>query len=137
VKIYTRSGDDGTTGLFCGGRVRKDGTGPEAYGSVDEAVSALGSARAEAHGPLADRILTVQRELFAVGAELATDASNRDKLKDGVSRVTDDMVARLEADIDEVVEAISKIRGAVDELCAADHPLVRITVGLHRRCFRP
>jgi cob(I)alamin adenosyltransferase len=105
VKIYTRSGDDGTTGLFYGGRVRKDGTGPEAYGSVDEAVSALGTARAEAEGPLADRILAVQRDLFVVGAELATALSNRPKLEPEVSRVSGEMVARLERDIDEVVEA--------------------------------
>jgi cob(I)alamin adenosyltransferase len=45
--VYTRTGDDGTTGLLHGGRVGKDTTGPDAYGAVDEAVSALGAARAE------------------------------------------------------------------------------------------
>lgn len=103
MKIYTRSGDDGTTGLFHGGRVRKDSTGPEAYGAVDEAVSALGTARAEATGILAERILEVQRAMFVVGAELATDPGNRSKLRPGVSLVTGDMVSRLEALIDTVV----------------------------------
>jgi cob(I)alamin adenosyltransferase len=105
VSIYTRTGDDGTTGLFYGGRVRKDGAGPEAYGTVDEAVSALGVARASADGPMAQRIVAVQRELFVVGAELATGTQNRAKLSDGVSRVTDDMVGSLEGRIDEVVAA--------------------------------
>jgi len=103
VNIYTRTGDDGTTGLFYGGRVRKDDAGPEAYGTVDEAVSALGVARASAEGALADRILEAQRELFVVGAELATGAANRAKLTDEVSRVTDAMVQRIEERIDTVV----------------------------------
>lgn len=104
MDIYTRTGDDGSTGLFYGGRVRKDDAGPEAYGTVDEAVSALGVARAAADPALAARIVDVQRELFVVGAELATGASNRRKLSDGVSRVTDAMVESLERRIDEVVD---------------------------------
>jgi cob(I)alamin adenosyltransferase len=105
VNIYSRSGDDGTTGLFYGGRVRKDGAGPEAYGTVDEAVSALGTARAVADEGLARRIVDVQRELFVVAAELATGVENRGKLTDGVSRVTDSMVRSLEERIDDVVAA--------------------------------
>ena len=105
MKIYTKKGDDGTTGLFYGGRISKADAGPEAYGTVDEAVAALGIARAAADGDLAERILTVQRAMFVVGAELATDPSNRDKLEDGVSRVTAAMVDDLERSIDEVVEA--------------------------------
>jgi cob(I)alamin adenosyltransferase len=102
VKIYTRTGDDGSTGLFYGGRVSKDDTGPEAYGTVDEAVSALGAARAIARDHMADAILAVQRELFAVGAELATGAENRHKLKPGESLTTAGMVERLEQQIDEI-----------------------------------
>lgn len=104
VKIYTRSGDDGSTGLFYGGRVSKDDTGPEAYGSVDEAVSALGVARAAAETPMAEAILAVQRDLFVVGAELATGADNRRKLVPGVSLTTAEMVAALEVRIDGVEE---------------------------------
>jgi cob(I)alamin adenosyltransferase len=101
VKIYTQRGDDGTTGLFQGGRVAKDHTGPEAYGAVDEAVSALGIARAAATEPLAPQILDVQRDLFVVGAELAS--SKRESLEPGVSLATTEMVDRLEEAIDEIV----------------------------------
>jgi cob(I)alamin adenosyltransferase len=102
--VYTRTGDDGTTGLLFGGRVAKDTTGPDAYGVVDEAVSALGLARAEAErGSELDEILVrLQRELFVVGAELATAPENRTKLEPGVSRVTAEMVVALEPLIDDV-----------------------------------
>jgi cob(I)alamin adenosyltransferase len=102
VKIYTRKGDDGSTGLFHGGRVAKDDTGPEAYGTVDEAVAALGMARAAADGRLAERILEVQRALFVLAAELATAPDRRHRLEAGVSLVTPDMVEALERSIDEV-----------------------------------
>jgi cob(I)alamin adenosyltransferase len=104
VKVYTRSGDDGTTGLFHGGRVGKAEAGPGAYGTVDESVSALGVARAEAEpdSELWTLLLRLQRELFIVGAELATAPDNREKLRDGTTRVTAAMVAALEPIIDEV-----------------------------------
>lgn len=106
MKIYTRKGDDGSTGLFHGGRVAKDDTGPEAYGTVDEAVSALGVARALAEGDIAQRILDVQRALFVLAAELATGVNRRDRLQPGISLVTPEMVEALERSIDEV-EAVS------------------------------
>ncbi|MCB2223060.1 MAG: cob(I)yrinic acid a,c-diamide adenosyltransferase [Actinobacteria bacterium] len=106
MKIYTRSGDDGSTGRLYGGRVAKDGTGPEATGAVDEAVSALGVARAAADEETAAALLAVQRDLFVVGAELATETENRRKLADGVSRVTAEMVAALEPAIDGVVDRV-------------------------------
>ena len=104
MKVYTRKGDDGTTGLFYGGRVDKNDAGPEAYGSIDEAVSALGLARAEteAGSELHDLIERLQRELFVAGAELATAPANRAKLEPEVSLVTESMVTRLEPIIDEV-----------------------------------
>jgi cob(I)alamin adenosyltransferase len=104
MKIYTRTGDDGTTGLLYGGRVGKDGAGPAAYGEVDEAVSALGLARAEAEpgSELAELLVRLQRELFVVGAELATAPDNRRKLKPGVSLVTAEMVEALEPLIDDL-----------------------------------
>jgi cob(I)alamin adenosyltransferase len=103
-KVYTRTGDDGTTGLLFGGRVGKDTLGPGAYGAVDEAVSALGLARAEAErGSELDQLLVrLQRELFVVGAELATAPENRAKLEPGVTLVTDAMVEALEPIIDDV-----------------------------------
>ena len=112
MRIYTRKGDSGTTGLLFGGdRVSKADLRTDAYGTTDEAVSALGLARASI-GSATDRtearldelILRLQRELFVVGAELATHADRRDRLTDGVSRVTAEMVAALEGEIDSLEE---------------------------------
>jgi cob(I)alamin adenosyltransferase len=100
VKIYTRKGDDGTTGLFHGGRVAKDSAAPTAYGSVDETQAFLGLARAECDGELADVLLHLERDLWVVMAELATDVANRDKLQEGSSLVTESMVTHLEETID-------------------------------------
>ena len=101
-RIYTRTGDDGTTRLLHGGRVGKDSPGPDAYGAVDEAVSALGLARAEAErgSELDELLIRLQRELFVVGAELATAPDERTKLEAGVSLTTDEMVTALEPVID-------------------------------------
>jgi cob(I)alamin adenosyltransferase len=108
MKIYTRKGDDGTTGLWYGGRVPKFHGRPEAYGSVDEAASALGMARAAAErgGELYEDILRVQGELFVAGAELATAPAAAGRLEPGVSQVTRGMVDRLEADIDRYMDRV-------------------------------
>jgi cob(I)alamin adenosyltransferase len=108
VKIYTRKGDDGTTGLWYGGRVPKDDPRPEAYGSVDEAASALGVARAasEPDSELYADILRIQNELFVAGAELATAPEAAGRLEPGVSRTTPEMVERLEHDIDRYMERV-------------------------------
>jgi cob(I)alamin adenosyltransferase len=108
VKIYTRKGDDGTTGLWYGGRVPKFAGRPEAYGSVDEAASALGLARAAADrgGELYADILRLQNELFVAGAELATAPQAAERLQPGVSKVTTEMVERLESDIDRYMERV-------------------------------
>jgi cob(I)alamin adenosyltransferase len=104
VKVYTRTGDDGSTGLFHGGRVAKSAAGPSAYGTVDEAVSALGLARADTEpgSELNDLLIRLQRELFVAGAELATAPDRRHLLEPGVSRVTPEMVGALEPIIDDV-----------------------------------
>ncbi len=104
MKIYTRKGDDGTTGLLYGGRVRKYDAGPAAYGDTDEAVAALGVARAEcAPGDeLFEILVDLQRQLFVAGAELATAPGNRRKLVDDTTRVTAAMVDALEPVIDDV-----------------------------------
>ena len=99
--VATGRGDDGTTGLLFGGdRIRKDDLRTEAYGTVDEAVAALGMARAELGmkaqygalspnlGGLGEVILRLQRELFVVGAELATNPDHRDRQQDGTTRVS-------------------------------------------------
>jgi cob(I)alamin adenosyltransferase len=104
VKIYTRKGDDGTTGLLYGGRVSKDDLRTEVYGTLDEAVSALGIARAAGLSERGEELVVrLQREMFVAGAQLATAPENQDKLKDGVSRVTDAMVNQAESDIDELL----------------------------------
>ena len=105
-RIYTKTGDDGTTGLLYGGRVSKADLVPEACGTLDEAVAVLGLARAHAADPaLSDELLGLQRELFVVGADLATNPDQRAKLEPGVSLVSPEMVARLESRIDELVAA--------------------------------
>jgi cob(I)alamin adenosyltransferase len=107
VRIYTRGGDDGTTGLLYGGRVDKSDPRTEAYGTTDEAVAALGMARVFiADSLLADLVLRLQRELFVVGAELATATQNRHKLRPGVTKVTAEMVDALEETIDDYVGRI-------------------------------
>jgi cob(I)alamin adenosyltransferase len=103
-RIYTKTGDDGTTGLLYGGRVPKDDLATEAYGTTDEAVAALGVARALCDDEaMRTDIMALQRELFVVGADLATNPKKRKKLEAGVSLVTDKMVARLERRIDDLV----------------------------------
>ena len=107
MRIYTRGGDDGTTGLLYGGRVDKSDLRTEAYGTTDEAVAALGMARVFiADSLLADLVLRLQRELFVVGAELATAAENHHKLRPGSTKVTAEMVDDLEAVIDDYVARI-------------------------------
>ncbi len=109
MKVYTKRGDDGTTGLLYGGRVDKDDLRTTAYGTVDEACSALGLARAElledpGQQVLHDLVLRIQRELFVVGAQLATLSEHWDRLQPGVSQVDAEMVDALDGLIDASVE---------------------------------
>jgi cob(I)alamin adenosyltransferase len=109
VKIYTRKGDDGTTSLWYGGRVPKHHARTEAYGTLDEACSQLGVARALC-GPeqreLAGDILRLQDDLFIAGAELATAPEAAERLEDGVSRTTEEMVAAIEERIDRYMDEV-------------------------------
>ena len=108
MKIYTRKGDDGTTGLWYGGRVGKSSLRPEAYGEVDEAAAALGMCRAAAErdSELYADILRIQEELFVAGAELATAPEAAERLEPGVSKVTQAMVEQLESDIDRYMDRV-------------------------------
>lgn len=109
VKIYTKKGDDGTTGLWYGGRVEKSGPRTEAYGTLDEACSALGVARAlcgDGQEQLASDILALQNELFVAGAELATAPEAAERLEDGVSRINAEMVDALDAEIDKYMAQV-------------------------------
>ena len=103
VKIYTKKGDDGTTSLWYGGRVPKHHGRTDAYGSLDEACSALGVARAFCEPDQADLaadILRLQDDLFVAGAELATAPEAAKRLEDGISRTTTEMVDWIEQRID-------------------------------------
>ena len=103
-RIYTKTGDDGTTGLLYGGRVPKDDLVTEAYGTTDEAVAVMGLARSlTTDATMVEEIIVLQRELFVVGADLATNPDERARLQAGVSLVTADMTERLETRIDELV----------------------------------
>jgi len=101
--VATGKGDDGTTGLLYGGRVAKDDPRTEAYGAVDEAVAALGLARVElTDAGLADLsalTLRLQRELFVVGAELATNPEATDRQQDGLTRVSEQMLDDIEREL--------------------------------------
>lgn len=112
MTIYTRKGDDGTTGLLFGGRVPKDDDPIEVLGAVDETQAFLGLARAETgEGSELDQLLiTLERDLWVLMAEVATKIDDRDKLVDGSTKVTGDMVAALEANIDRYTERFAPIR---------------------------
>ena len=100
-RIYTKTGDDGTTALYFGGRMRKDDPPPRAYGAVDEAQAALGVVRAFTDSDeLAQLMVELERGLYVAMAELATLPANRPKLKAGVTLVGPDMVESLESLID-------------------------------------
>ena len=101
MKIYTKTGDDGTTGLFYGGRVNKDSALPRAYGAIDEAQAAIGLARAAVEDVELNEVLTlVCRGLYVAMAELATLPENRSKLEPGTTSVTTEMIEVLEQSID-------------------------------------
>ena len=108
ARIYTKKGDDGTTSLWYGGRVQKSDPRTEAYGSVDEAGSALGVARALSgdYEWVADDVLRIQNELFVAGAELATAPEASERLTDGVSRITAEMVDALDEMIDRYMDRV-------------------------------
>ena len=104
MSFYTRKGDDGTTGLYFGGRVRKDDATLAAVGAVDEAQATIGCARAEADrgAELDGLLLEVERHLYVLMAELATAPDNHHKLVDGQSRATQAMVDFLETHTDDL-----------------------------------
>ena len=111
MKVYTRTGDDGTTGLFGGGRVSKTHPRISAYGTVDETNAALGMARAALpDGSAADGLLArLQNELFVLGGDLATP----DETEYPVPRVEPAHVAALEADIDRLTADLPPLKNFV------------------------
>ena len=110
MKIYTRTGDAGETSLFDGTRVSKSDARVEAYGEVDELNAWLGLARASRLDPdLDEALVRIQRDLFALGAQLADPA---DKIADRVTKATigDDDVVRLEQLIDRLEAELPPLR---------------------------
>ena len=146
MRIYTRKGDTGTTGLLFGGdRISKADPRADAYGTVDEAVAVLGLARASigaatdrTEARLSELCLRIQRELFVLGAELATHTDRRKRLTDGVSRVTPAMVKALEAEIDELETLVEQPKEFVlpgESMTGAHLDLARTVVRrAERRC---
>jgi cob(I)alamin adenosyltransferase len=114
VKIYTKTGDGGDTGLFGGGRVPKDDARVEAYGDVDELNAVLGMARAVELMPRIDEVLVpLQRDLFAIGALLATP--DRDKMAQHLekARIDEHRIAELEQSIDDAESELEPLRAFV------------------------
>ena len=110
MKIYTRTGDGGETSLFDGTRTRKDDARVDAYGEVDELNAWLGLVRASHPDPELDEpLVQIQRDLFALGAQLADPA---DKLAPRVTKavIGDDHVTRLEQLIDRIEEGLTPLR---------------------------
>jgi cob(I)alamin adenosyltransferase len=105
-RLYTKTGDDGTTGLLFGGRISKADAVAEATGALDEAVGVLGLARALSEDERGRAgLLEIQRHLFVVGADISANPAERNRLEPDVSSVTEEMVRRLETWIDELVLA--------------------------------
>lgn len=113
-KIYTKTGDAGTTGLGTGERVRKDTLRISAYGTVDETNATIGMVRLHlaGHPGLDAKLGRVQNDLFDLGADLCVP--DRGKAPDyEVLRVSDDQVARLEAEIDEMNAELKPLKSFV------------------------
>ena len=112
MKIYTRTGDKGTTGLFGGARVRKDDARVEAYGTVDEANAAIGVALSHCQVSLVRDVLSqVQGDLFTLGAELASVSGQESKL--GISLLTDADTTRLEQAIDDAEAPLPALKNFI------------------------
>ena len=114
MKIYTKTGDAGDTGLFGGGRVGKDHPRVEAYGDVDELNAMLGLVRALEPMPRIDEVIVpIQRDLFAIGALLATP--DREKMRASLekARLDDARIRELEAAIDHCEAELEPLRSFI------------------------
>jgi cob(I)alamin adenosyltransferase len=114
MRIYTRTGDRGDTGLFGGGRVPKNDPRVEAYGDVDELNASIGFARSIETLPRVDEVLApIQRDLFAIGALLATPDLAKMKAHLEKARVDDDRIVQLERAIDEGDDELEPLRSFI------------------------
>ena len=114
MKIYTRTGDAGETGLFGGGRVPKDHARVQAYGDVDELNSAIGVVRSTQPVHFFDELLeTIQRDLFALGGQLATPDPEKVRAALEKAELSDARVRRFEAVMDEAERELPELRAFV------------------------
>lgn len=114
MKIYTRTGDDGGTALFGGGRVRKDDARVEAYGSVDELNAVVGWAVTRvAEGDIRDRLEGLQHDLFTLGAELATPPAREGRKRPATPGAPADRVTEMEGWMDDADEELPPLRAFV------------------------
>jgi cob(I)alamin adenosyltransferase len=133
MKIYTKTGDAGETGLFAGARVRKDDVRIEAYGTVDELNAAIGLARSERLPPEIEQALErIQSELFSVGAELATP----DPAKHGMMLVGEAQTKKLEAAIDHLEAGLPPLKQFVLPAGSRGGSLLHLARGICRRAER-
>jgi len=133
MKIYTKTGDEGKTGLFAGARVRKDDVRIEAYGTVDELNAALGVARSERLPPEIEQTLErVQSELFSVGAELATPEPG----KHGMSLVGESQIELLEKAIDRLEAGLPPLKHFILPAGSRGGALLHLARGVCRRAER-
>jgi len=108
MKIYTKTGDDGSTGLFGGGRIRKDDPRIECYGTIDELNAAIGMAGVAADEQLKGWLAEIQNELFVIGSHLATPAESPGSAK--LPKLDEAMVGRLEKQIDSAEARLEPLR---------------------------
>src|SRR5919199_1422429 len=114
LKIYTKTGDRGDTGLFGGGRVSKDHPRVEAYGDVDELNASLGMARSIEMMPRIDEVLApIQRDLFGLGALLATPDREKMRQQLAKARIDDERIAQLERAIDDGEAELEPLRAFI------------------------
>ncbi len=135
MKIYTKTGDQGQTGLFGGARVSKAHARVDAYGDVDELNCALGAVRAQVGDGRADALLlAIQSELFALGAELARDPSKQTDL--GIALIDEHDVQRLEAAIDELERDLPPLKTFILPGGNAEAALLHLARATCRRAER-
>ncbi len=132
MKIYTRTGDDGTTALHPGGRVSKTHPRVEVYGTVDELNALLGVARS--HGPqpeVDDLLAAVQRQLFTLGADLSTPSGTVE-----VPRVGPGEVLWLEGEIDRMSDPLPELRHFILPGGTRSAAQIHVARTVARRCER-
>jgi len=114
MKIYTKTGDAGETGLFGGGRVQKDDSRVDAYGDVDELNAVLGMARCIEVMPRIDEVLVpIQRDLFAIGALLATPDREKMAMHLEKARIDEARITELEHAIDDAEQELEPLKAFI------------------------